>query len=385
MKLHNNFLPIIIISIIGIILQACWKDKTLRDKDFDDIEINISPSYGIPLANLTILGKDLVNQINKDSSSNSFFVEYDKSNNDLCVIVYDKTNIPILLPPSFISFDSTVKFPLNFFVDLRVNGWTPKEAFVVLYADNSYTTNLKLNIEKLDYENTSGVIKPVSTDDLSNTNTILAATQSQTPKRSLVKDKININDPADLIFNGTDIYFQFDVLPEEPLNNNEPLNLNPVLKVPAHFQMDNLERRDTTGINLSDIAQFFNDSTISLQNITFYLKALNALPLNVKMQIYFADINYQITDSIQTNDILIKSGIPDGSYFVKSPTTTTQEINMAKEKFKKIQDSKYLIVKESFTSYNSSDVKLFKSNSIGIILSAKIDTQLQGTISEISN
>ncbi|MDR2408400.1 MAG: hypothetical protein LBE13_09870, partial [Bacteroidales bacterium] len=135
MKLRSNYFFIAVIIAIGVLFQACWKDKTLKDKGFD-MQVNISPSYGIPLVNLNIEGKDIVNQINKDSATRSYYIDYDELEHDLCIITYDKTWIPLTLPTMFKKFDTIVKYPLDFFSDTRKDGWEPRQAFLSLYVDN---------------------------------------------------------------------------------------------------------------------------------------------------------------------------------------------------------------------------------------------------------
>ncbi|MDR1182523.1 MAG: hypothetical protein LBL13_11150 [Bacteroidales bacterium] len=387
MKLFNNCLFIAIIIAMGVLSQACWKDKTLKDKGFDDMHINISPSYGIPLANVDIQGKDLVTQINKDSAKKNYFIEYDASDYDLCVITYDKTNIPVTLPTTLNSFDTIVSYPLSFFSDLRRDGWRPKEAFFFLYVDNSYNVDFRLNIRQLDYDNMNGHRQPIVREDLRNVNLVQASTNSSF-KRSLVINEFTLTNPSDIIFRGTQVDFDFGFSTLESHlypNYGGSLNLNPIIKVPAYFTLNNFIRRDTTSVNLTEVADIFNDtSALSLQNITFYLSITNGLPLVAKLQVYFADANYRIIDSLQMSEIELKSGIPDASFLVKTPGITTAEISMSKDRFKRIKDSKYLIFKEYLSSYNSDDVKLFKSSFMKILLSCKLDTQLDGKISDIS-
>jgi hypothetical protein len=384
MKLFNTRLFITIMIVMGVLLQACWKDKTLKDKKISDMQANISPSYGIPLASLDLQGKDIVTRINKDSATREYFIAYDASDHDLCVITYDKTNIPVFIPPTLKTFDTLVEYPLDFFTDLRRDGWKPKEAFLSLYVDNSYSTDLYLNIKQLNYENNQGNVQPVTGDNLQNTNRIEKSTNGLF-KRSLVIDKFRITSPGDIIFQGSKVSLDFGFSATDFPNNGGSLNLNPIIKIPAYFTLLNFVRGDTTSVNLTEVAKIFNDtSALALRNITFYLKITNGLPLIGKLQVYFADANYRIIDSLQTQEINLVSGIPGASFLVESPGITEEEISMSEEKFKKIEGAKYLIFKEYFSSYNSSDIKLFKSSYIKILLSCKIDAQLNGKISDIS-
>ncbi|MDR2410864.1 MAG: hypothetical protein LBE13_22510, partial [Bacteroidales bacterium] len=251
-------------------------------------------------------------------------------------------------------------------------------------------TNFHLNIKKIEYVNKAGQVQSVVTNP-SKVNVIRASTDG-TSVRSLAIDGFNIIDPHDIVFNGVDFTLDFNLTSDYSPGNIGNLNLNPVIKVPAYFTLYDLERRDTTSVNLAEVAKIFNDtSVLSLRNVTFYLNITNALPMGGRVQVYFADENYHIIDSIQSDEISLEYGIPDASTFlIKTPMVTTTEIKISEEKFNEIKDAKYLIFKEFYSSYpdpvtkKASDVKLFKSNYIKILLSCKIDTHLEGNPSNIS-
>jgi hypothetical protein len=361
-------------------LQSCWKDESLKDKDFDDIHINISPSFGIPLADLTLTGGDIVKQFDLSDSSSQFYVEYEADG--LCVIVYDKTNSRISLPP-VLPFDTTVSFPINYFSGLRIDGVTVEEARVNLNIDNGYTKDIHFHVDKLEYEDENGIIKQVTTGNLNNTNVIKAATSNgQFTRTQLFKDFLKIRDPLDIVKNGKYLYLGFD-LDYELLENSASINLNPVVKVPAWFTIENFSRKDTVSADLTNLSDIFNDTTISLKEATLYLTINNGLPMETDLQVYFADENYRLIDSLQSKELQIPSGVIS-SYKLVQPTSASFEINISEQRFKKIEKSKYIIFKESFRTNNGRDVKLFRSNTLGITLSAKAKAEVNGTISDIT-
>ncbi|MDR0606305.1 MAG: hypothetical protein LBG80_18670 [Bacteroidales bacterium] len=390
MKHKSNCFLIVAIIAMGVLFQACLKDKTLKDKGFN-MHVNISPAYGIPLVNLTIEGKDIVNQINKDSATRSYFLDYDPLDYDLCVITYDKTNIPFFFPQTFKQFDTTLTYPLDFFSDLRKDGWEPRQAFLSLYVDNKYTTDFRPTIKKVEYENLLGIKQSIPID-LNKINIIQASLYGEF-KRTLAIDGFIINNPMDIVFQGRELTLSFGLETTNYPDFGGSLNLNPIIKVPAYFKLNNFVRRDTTAVNLTEIANVFNDTSVAnLQNVTFYLSIVNGLPLRGELQVYFVDENYRLIDSIQKQEINLLSAIPNASDFrVETPLTTTPDpITISGERFDKIKNAKYLIFKETFSSYldpatnTPSDIKLFKSNFITILLSCKIDTHLEGDPSEIS-
>ena len=389
MKPIKFFFSMVVICAVGVLSQSCWKDKTLKDNGLN-VRLNISPTYGIPLMDLTIKGEDVVKRINKDSATKYFYIEYNADDHDLCVIVYDKTNIPIVLSPTSTSTDTLVSYPLNFFVDLRKNeGWTPMVAYALLYADNYYATSFDFNIKKLDYENQDGIKKSaVSAGTLPLSGRIYAAVNG-TPKRTLAVDTLTIHNPYDIVFKGERAFVDFSLTSANPPGDDGKLNLNPRIKVPAHIIADNFVRRDTVAASMEGTSKYADDPTVTVEKITMFVKAINSLPLDANVQIYFVDKDYRIIDSIRKEDIFVKAGIVNPStYLIQTPIVTEEKIDMPNEKFKRLENTRYLIIRERFTSWEEAskmykDVKLFKSNYMNVLLSVKLDTKIDGTTSEI--
>ena len=389
MKAFSNYFFIAILCASGFFLQSCWKDKSIKDKDFGDIHLDMSPTYGIPLVNLKIKGEDVVTRINRDSSSNSFYIEYDRRDYDLCVIVYDKVNIPMVVPPTLNVFDTTLKFPLNFFKDLRMDGWSPMRAYFMLYVDNNYTTNFDSRLVQLDYEDKNGVINPVFASGVTlpiNGNTVTAG------GRTLAFDTLRINrqEADDIIFNGKETTVGFGVTASTPPGSGGDLNLNPWIKVPAHLTAPGIVRWDSTELDFGKVVDYVVDGkTVTAESVTLYLKMVNALPLDARVQVYFANANYTILDSIYHEDIFVDPGLTSTNYLVHTPVVTEKAISMTKEKLMKLKTTKHLIIRELYTSKDKNgtvhDVKLFKSNFMDVILSIKVDAKVDGTIKEIED
>jgi hypothetical protein len=390
MRPIKNFFSIVVICAVGVLLQSCWKDKTLKDKG-PNVRLNISPTYGIPLMDITIKGEDVVKRINKDSSTKHFYIEYNAKDYDLCVIVYDKTNIPVVLSSDSTTTNKVVSYPLSFFADLRKNeGWTPMVAYALLYVDNYYATNFDFNLKKLDYENQDGIKKSiVSSGTLPRTGRVYAAING-TPTRTLAVDTLTIHNPYDIVFKGEMAFVDFSVISATPPNDDGKLNLNPRIKVPAHIIADNFVRRDTVAASLEGISKYADDPTVTVEKVTMFVKAINSLPLDANVQIYFVDKDYRTIDSIRAEDIFVKAGIVNPStYLIQTPIITEEKIDIPNEKIKRLEDTRYLIIRERFTSWEEAskiykDVKLFKSNYMNVILSVKLDTRINGTISEIN-
>jgi hypothetical protein len=366
-----------------LVLQSCWKDKSLKNKGPDEVEmrVDISPAFGLPLLNLTLSGGDIVKQFNLSDSSANYYVEYDETG--LCIIVYDKTNSRLSLPV-VVPFDTMVTFPINYFSDLRLEGLSVKQAFVNLNIDNGYTEDIHFSVNKLDYEDNNGNSKAVTVNSssLHNTNVIKAAiADGRSARTQLFSDYLTIDDPLDIVKYGTQLHLGF-ALHYDTLRNGGYLNLNPTVRVPAWFAVENFLRRDTSKVNLSALTDIFSDTMLSLQSATLYLTINNGLPVETNLQLYFADENYRILDSLQSEKMQIRAGqTHPTTYLLINPSSASFEITMSKRRFEKIKTAKHIILEENFKTYGSGDVKLFKTNTLGIILSAKASANIDRTIS----
>lgn len=374
---------VLFFCVAALLLQSCWKDESLKKNGLDDIQMNISPAFGFPLAKITFTGSDIVKQLNMTDSSGQFYVEYDHSQHDLCLLVYDKTNSKLSLPLSAMSFSTTVRFPINYFSDLRIDGINVRSAKINVNVDNEYSEEIHFHVTKLEYEDEDRNVKHVTDNLLDNTNTIKAGLPGNAVRTLLFKEFLEIENPLDIVRRGSFLHLSLD-LSYDQLQSGGSLNLNPIIKVPAIFNVEHFNRMDTVKTNLESVKRTFNDTTIALSEISLYLTIENGLPLNADLQVYFVDDKFRLLDSLQGNTMQIRAGELDASTsLLVKPTPASFEIHISKEQFRKIENAQYVIFKEIFNTHNSDDVKLFKSNSFGVILSLKAKAEINGSLSEI--
>ena len=394
MKAFNNYFYVVIVCALGIIFQSCWKDKTIKDNGFNPY-LDVTPSLGIPLADVKIKGEDIVYKMNKDSLTNAYVVRYDVVQDSLCVLVYDKMKETVKLPTSP-PYDADLNFPLNYLSDIRKWDWDPLEAYVDIYVNNSYGADIDFRVEELKYKRADGVIDNIASPGyLLNPNTIRANhVGSFLGDGNVLIDSIKVNEPKKIIFEGTDakVKFHADYI-VSPTWNGEATVI-PIIRVPAHLTM-NTVRMDTSNANFGSIANMLDNEKATVEGLTVYLKIENFLPMNAAVKIYFADENHRILDSLTKDDIIIQPGTQRGGtdevkrFRLKNSVVSEKVISMTKEQVKKIKDTKYLLIREHFTSRETTngpitEVKLFKENYMRVIVSAKVDMKLDGTLDDIS-
>jgi len=125
------------------------------------------------------------------------------------------------------------------------------------------------------------------------------------------------------------------------LSDNSKLRIALSAEVPLYGHAANMIMGDTLNIDFGNVSES-NISTASMK-----VTALNQLPLDAYLQIFFADKNYKILDSLlSTNQTyLVKGSSVSGSGDLLTATTTASSVELNTTKVNKLFSSSYLIVK----------------------------------------
>jgi len=154
-------------------------------------------------------------------------------------------------------------------------------------------------------------------------------------------------------------------------------NLNVVL--PLWFRAGGFSLTDTIDFDLNNsMDEKVRDMVDSL---TFYLEVVNGLPLDVSMQLIFADQNYHSLDSLYSPGSMpqIASGQLNSEYKVDQISGKTLKetyTSIDKNRIEKIADTKWIIVRADLTTANyytdpSLKVKFFKDYSLDFKIAVK--------------
>lgn len=141
------------------------------------------------------------------------------------------------------------------------------------------------------------------------------------------------------------------------------------VKLPLWGHFDHLTFVDTFDLKI--------DKPEELEYLEFRTKIRNGMPITGQLQIYFADINYNIIDSLAGNDlILIREAPVDPSTYLPYPgmygeKDTTYILN--NQRMQNLKGVKMMLLKAVLNSANqgTSDVKLRESQAIKLNFSAR--------------
>lgn len=141
----------------------------------------------------------------------------------------------------------------------------------------------------------------------------------------------------------------------------------------------NFTKTDTTDFDINDIFDQ-NDDVEEVVKILFRLNVNNGFPADGWCQVYFADSNFVIIDSLLANplDRFIESGGIDGTGRVVSPTNTVRDIVLTRDDINLLRSNncKKVIFKGSIETLNASSatlVKIFDGYTMDVRLGCEVE------------
>jgi len=168
-----------------------------------------------------------------------------------------------------------------------------------------------------------------------------------------------------------------------------------VFTLPVWFRSSGFGYTDTMDFNLSNMGSDNNNDnnndesnySVKLKNLLFRTVTSNELPINMRLQVYFADENYTILDSLYTkesNSYIIKSGkVDEVTGKVTAPYIWKNDAILSENQIKRIENAKFIIYKVTYNTYDYDNtkpyVKVFTDNKLKIIFAVKIQPEVTVT------
>ncbi|PGH40734.1 MAG: hypothetical protein CRN43_01210 [Candidatus Nephrothrix sp. EaCA] len=147
------------------------------------------------------------------------------------------------------------------------------------------------------------------------------------------------------------------------------------LEVPMHGKASKIYSRDTVSINLSNLKIDQVDAA------TLIVKASNEVPVDTYLQIYLLNEKNVVSDSVITDDnLFVKSSRVGANGELAEAGTTDKEINLNKDKIKKLSEAKKLVFLGSLRTARQPspvDVKFKSSQKINIQVGLRATMKLE--------
>ncbi len=276
-------------------------------------------------------------------NSNQFF---DFSINDQVSVDVELKNMQISLVEGYFG-NSTVNItPSTADLDFGNNDFLEyfsfKEPVIKLLFDNSLGLPMSLGID-LNLEGKNGNEDLDLSSKLNNFVITGAPSYGQLVTSTLIIDnETNIVEAMDVKPNKATIGGNVVLNPTGKIKNfaqdTSKLRVRVDLEIPLYGTVNNYVFLDTLEQDMSDILT-------NVEDVVLKTTIINDLPINGSIQLYFADENYIIIDSISDNKrLLIGAAITNSNGDLVNSTKLVNDFELDKEKIERIKATKHIII-----------------------------------------
>lgn len=152
------------------------------------------------------------------------------------------------------------------------------------------------------------------------------------------------------------------------LSDTSNLRTRGVLRLPMSFRSSGFSQTDTMDFDLTGLATGGSDSSssntsVSLKSMLFRIVSSNTMPIDMQLQAYFVDENYQVLDSLykdQPNDFIIKSGTIDANTGrINTPKLWKKDVIFNEQQLKSIENTKHVIFRLTSITTDYANTKPF--------------------------
>lgn len=308
-----------------------------------------------------------------------------------------------LLPGDHFSANIKLNNLMYSYLDGILGNYTvpiPSDTINVAVFDNTINANIFVNDPKinLDFTNSFGVNVSTVFDNLygitasgintgnyitSPINVAGAASPSVPAKTRFVMDSASTAGkvqslfnpaPNKVIYGGRVIVNPAGSTATSFLTDTSSIKMTADAQLPAWFKIVTFTLQDTSKLVLPE------DSSI-LQSAEFKLLMDNALPLYGRVQVYFADVNFTILDSlVSTGGDIIGEAPVDAQGKVSGRTEKVSVFNMTHEEYNAMAPHvRYALIRGQLKSSGSNSIRIQSSNNMKVKLAFRFKLNVSQT------
>lgn len=136
------------------------------------------------------------------------------------------------------------------------------------------------------------------------------------------------------------------------MTDSSRIDIDVEVKLPLHGTAEKFVLRDTVDFNYNHLQH--------VQSMTIRTFLKNGFPFDANWQVYFADYNYQVLDSlVTTGNIFMPSATVDlNNGKVIAPSTAMHDNSLDRSRILKIMNAKYMIIKANAATYQNGSVNV---------------------------
>jgi hypothetical protein len=154
------------------------------------------------------------------------------------------------------------------------------------------------------------------------------------------------------------------------------LNVDMEVELPMDLQASNYNRMDTLDFDVSDAVPDYD----IVNKIAIYATFTNAIPCDLNLQVYLADENYAVVDSLFTvaDQPIIKSGEIDSNGKVTKPTTKINQFIYDNKRAKKLKNVKFALLRGNVSTAGNglTSVKFYSNYVLSLALGVQVDLKI---------
>ncbi len=371
---------IIISWLIGLLfIQSC---KDAYDFSTDKLAGSVEQTIDlvVPLINADITLEELL----PDNEETSLFLQID--NDGFISMVYEDNIAVISAPEMFNGIYSGVILPANSFdeapreVPLNMDKLINSGRFyfadpkMTISIKNYWNVSTRFRFNEFQYfpkEGDAGI--PLTGTAVTGWHTIQPSGINEfvTTEIALNRNNSNIDEVLSSMPHHLSAGATIETLGGESydIDPNSEDSVNLKVEMPMDLLIEDLVQLDTMDFNL---LSNYEDDTDAVNSLSFNLAVNNGFPVDLATQIYFADENYVILDSISTNGINNTAGNSENG--TNNPVESTEQIVFDQSKISNIINANYLLLKIVINTKGAASnetVKLYTGYSIGVKLGAR--------------
>ena len=249
---------------------------------------------------------------------------------------------------------------------------------------NSYGVEFGIGLEDLEGRFADGSSMPITIDPGANPIIISAPTLDQagetvTSNTSIDRTNSNFHEIGTTNLRGLQYSVRALANPGGPTNNfmldSSKLVVGIETVIPIQLQAKDVILQDTFDFSLSDGESDFDAENI--KSLYIKLDTENGMPIDLDIQVYFVDNNWNILDSLfdDTNRNVLPSGILDENGRVIFRTQNTTEITLTDDQIDNVWNAENMLFNALFETADGGDtpVKFYSNYAIGFKLGARAE------------
>jgi hypothetical protein len=260
---------------------------------------------------------------------------------------------------------------VDIFSNIREGTLSLDDAKLKIFIENGVGANASVTVNDMKSQNTKKqIIQSLDLTSIGNPITINRATNNPlTPSlttRELNKTNSNSKSLIEIFPNKFLYDFKVTINPNGDAANrtdfiysSSGVKAGADIELPLYLSADNLTLSDTLDFELSKM-----QNLDQVSSAVFTLIADNSFPLNATVQLWFADAQHKIIDSLFTpvRPVIMGGELKSGQQRVLLPAKTKIPADVDELRMQKIRNSKYVIVRASFNTVPKSQHLKFYSD-----------------------